>query len=74
MKFNLLIGIVWLGLAMAALAIVYAAGSAIVWLIQQAIGLVWPVASGRPPVAAVVILLLVVLLGAIDRQERSRRR
>ena len=49
MKFNLLIGIVWLGLAMAALAIVYAAGSAIVWLIQQAIGLVWPVASGRPP-------------------------
>lgn len=74
MKNGLLVGVVWLALAAAALAIVYAAGSAMVWLIQQAIGLVWPVVAERPPVAAVVILSLVVLLGAIDRQERPRRR
>lgn len=67
-------GIVWLALVVAALAIAYAATSAAIWLIQQAIVLAWPVVSERPGVAGAVILSLVVLLGIIDRQERTRRR
>lgn len=74
MKYGLLTGIVWLALAVVSLTFAYVVGSAIIWLIQQAVALVWPVVSERPLVAAIVILLLVVLLGAIDRQERPRRR
>ncbi len=69
---SILIAVLWLALAAVALLATYIIGSAIVWLIQQAIVAVWPTVAERPALAGAVILSLVVLLGIIDRQERTR--
>ena len=74
MKSALLTGIVWLALAVVVLAFAYVVGSAVVWLIQQAVFLVWPAVSQRPSLAGAVIVALVVLLGVIDYRSRPRRR
>lgn len=67
---SLLIALLWLALAAVALLAAYIIGSAIVWLIQQAIVIVWPVVAERPSVGAVAILALIVALGVIERTER----
>ena len=74
MKDGLLTGIVWLALAVASLAFAYVVGSAVVWLIQQIVMLVWPAVSQRPNLAGAAIVALVVLLGVIDYRSRPRRR
>lgn len=74
MKDGLLTGIVWLALAVASLALAYVVGSAVVWLIQQVVMLVWPAVSQRPNLAGAAIVALVVLLGVIDYRSRPRRR
>ena len=74
MKDGLLTGIVWLALAVASLAFACVVGSAVVWLIQQVVMLVWPAVSQRPNLAGAAIVALVVLLGVIDYRSRPRRR
>ena len=74
MKSALLTGIVWLALAVVVLAFAYVVGSAVVWLIQQIVMLVWPAVSQRPNLAGAAIVALVVLLGVIDYRSRPRRR
>ena len=74
MKDGLLTGIVWLALAVGVLAFAYVVGSAVVWLIQQIVMLVWPAVSQRPNLAGAAIVALVVLLGVIDYRSRPRRR
>ena len=69
MKDGLLTGIVWLALAVGVLAFAYVVGSAVVWLIQQAVFLVWPAVSQRPSLAGAAILALIVALGAINKLE-----
>lgn len=66
---NVLIALLWLALAAVALLAAYIIGSAIVWLIQQAIVAVWPTVAERPSVGAVAILALIVALGAINKLE-----
>lgn len=66
---SLLIALLWLALAAVALLAAYIIGSAIVWLIQQAIVAVWPTVAERPSVGAVAILALIVALGAINKLE-----
>jgi len=67
---SILIAVLWLALAAVALLATYIIGSAIVWLIQQAIVAVWPTVAERPSVGAVAILALIVALGVIERTER----
>lgn len=74
MKSALLTGIVWLALAVVVLAFAYVVGSVVVWLIQQAIALIWPAVLHRPNLAGAAIVALVVLLGVIDYRSRPRRR
>ena len=74
MKSALLTGIVWLALAVGVLAFAYVVGSAVVWLIQQIVMLVWQAVSQRPNLAGAAIVALVVLLGVIDYRSRPRRR
>lgn len=67
---NVLIALLWLALAAVALLAAYIIGSAIVWLIQQAIVAVWPTVAERPALAGAAILALIVALGVIERTER----
>lgn len=67
---NVLIALLWLALAALALLAAYIIGSAIVWLIQQAIVAVWPTVAERPALAGAAILALVVALGVIGWTER----
>ena len=66
---NVLIALLWLALAALALLAAYIIGSAIVWLIQQAIVTVWPTVAERPALAGAAILALIVALGAINKLE-----
>jgi len=67
---SFLLAVLWLALAALALLAAYIIGSAIVWLIQQAIVTVWPTVAERPALAGAAILALIVALGAIERTER----
>lgn len=69
---NVLIALLWLALAAVALLATYIIGSAIVWLIQQAIVAVWPTVAERPALAGAAILALIVALGAINELEKKR--
>lgn len=69
---NVLIAVLWLALAAVALLATYIIGSAIVWLIQQAIVTVWPTVAERPALAGAAILALIVALGAINELEKKR--
>jgi len=66
---TVLIALLWLALAAVALLAAYIIGSAIVWLIQQAIVVVWPTVAERPALAGAAILALIVALGAINKLE-----
>ena len=66
---SMLIAVLWLALAAVALLAAYIIGSAIVWLIQQAIVVVWPTVAERPALAGAAILALIVALGAINKLE-----
>ena len=66
---NVLIALLWVALAAVALLAAYIIGSAIVWLIQQAIVVVWPTVAERPALAGAAILALIVALGAINKLE-----
>ena len=67
---SFLLAVLWLALAALALLAAYIIGSAIVWLIQQAIVTVWPTVAERPALAGAAILALIVALGVIGRTER----
>ena len=69
---NVLIALLWLALAALALLAAYIIGSAIVWLIQQAIVTVWPTVAERPALAGAAILALIVALGVINELEKKR--
>ena len=66
---SFLLAVLWLALAALALLAAYIIGSAIVWLIQQAIVAVWPTVAERPALAGAAILALIVALGAINKLE-----
>ena len=69
---SILIAVLWLALAAVALLATYIIGSAIVWLIQQAIVAVWPTVAERPTLAGAAILAPIVALGAINELEKKR--
>lgn len=66
---SILLALLWLALAALALLAAYIIGSAIVWLIQQAIVAVWPAVAERPALAGAAILAMIVALGAINKLE-----
>ncbi len=66
---TVLLALFWLVLTALALVMAYVIGSALVWLVQQAIVTIWPVVSERPALAGAAILALIVALGAINNKE-----